>query len=230
MALTVCGVKLSPFVRKVRVQLIEKGVPHEVEPLNPFQAGDEFTAINPLRRIPFLKDADAGPDFTLPDSSAIAHYIERKHPENPMMPEKIADYGRALWFEEYADTELAAKAGVGVFRPMIFPQLSGKAPDQDSAIEGVRKLAPLFDYLESQIKGRDWFAGDRFSLADISVATHFVNLGLTGVAPTPDRWPALDDFLSRAFARESFRTVNADHAEMEADLIKLNIPAEDLWS
>ncbi|MCJ9427704.1 glutathione S-transferase family protein [Kordiimonas marina] len=230
MALTVCGVNLSPFVRKIRVQLIEKGVPHDVEPLNPFQAGDDFTAINPLRRIPLLKDADVGPDFTLPDSSAIAHYIERKHPDSPMMPESVADYGRALWLEEYADTELAGKVGIGVFRPMVFPQLAGGAPDMASAAEGARKLARLFDYLESQIEGRDWFAGDRFSLADISVATHFVNLGLTGVAPASDRWPALDDFLSRAFARESFRTVNAEHAEMDAGLAKLNVPAEELWS
>ncbi|TNE62161.1 MAG: glutathione S-transferase family protein [Alphaproteobacteria bacterium] len=230
MALILCGLNLSPFVRKIRVQLEEKGIGYEIDPVSPFQAGDEFTALNPLRRIPVLKDADAGPDFVLPGSSAIAQYIERKHPEHPMLPKDAANYGRALWIEEYADTELAGKVGMGVFRPMIFPQLAHKAPDQAAAAEGARKLGPVFDYLERTLAGNDWYAGPDFSLADISVATHFVNLGIVGLAPVPLRWPALCAFLDRAFARETFKRLNAEHDKMKAGLVKINVTAEELWT
>lgn len=229
MGLIVCGANLSPFVRKIRVQLMEKGVPFTLEQLNPFQAGEEFTEQNPLRRIPILKDTDIGPDFVLPDSSVIAQYIEKKYPTPAMLPDDSADYGRALWFEEYADTELALKVGLGVFRPMVFPQMAGSEANTEDALIGAKKLAPVFDYLDGAIAGKTWFAGNKFGLADISVATHFMNLRFTGVAVCADRWPNLAAFIDRAFARETFAAVNAEHDKMIAGLKKLDVDAKELW-
>jgi len=230
MTLTVCGLPGSPFFRKICTQLNEKGIAYDVENLSPFQAGEELTAINPLRRIPLLKDSDAGADFILPDSSAIFHYLEKKHPEPSLLPTDLAEYGRALWFEEYADSEMASKIGIGAFRSVVFPQLAGREPDIETALTCIReKLPAIHDYLESQLEGKDWFAGGAFGLADISVAVQYGNLSFAGYSPSPKRWPNLAAFMRRVGERDSFTTPHLQAARFFAAMKKIEIdPSEGL--
>lgn len=230
MTLTVCGLLGSPFFRKICTQLNEKGIPFEIEALNPFQAGDEFTAVNPLRRIPLLKDSDQGEDFALPDSSVIFQYIERKHPENSLLPVDLKDYGRALWLEEYADTEMAMRIGLGVFRPVIFPQMGGKEADFDSALETIRtRLPAIHDYLENELGDNDWFVGDSMSVADIAIGVQYGNLAFTGYTPSPSRWPRLTAFMKRIGSKESFANVHIKAATAFGTMKQLEVdPAEGL--
>jgi len=230
MTLTVCGLMGSPFYRKICTQLNEKGLDYETEILNPFQAGDEFTDINPVRRIPVLKDSDVSDDFILPDSSAIFHYIERKHPEYSLLPTDNADYGKALWFEEYADSEMASKIGLGVFRAVVFPQMAGGEPDLETAVSCIKeKLPPIHDYLESQLEGKDWFVGDNFGLADISIAVQYGNLAYAGYAPSAERWPNLAAFMRRVGEKDSFASPHIKGATFFANMKKVEIdPAEGL--
>jgi glutathione S-transferase len=228
--LTVCGLLGSPFFRKICTQLDEKSIDYEVENLNPFAAGDEFTGLNPVRRIPILKDSDQGDGFILPDSSAIFQYIERKHPEPSLLPADLADYGKALWLEEYSDSEMAPKIGLGVFRNVIFPQMAGKKPDMDTAMEFVRtKIPPIHDYLESQLGDNDWFVGNRFGLADISIAVQYGNLAYAGYAPSEKRWPKLRAFMARMGERDAFARLHMAGARFFATMEKIEIdPTEGL--
>ena len=108
--LVIMGVKGSPFVRKVQVVLAEKGVDYEIEQVMPFPPPDWYVEINPAKRIPTLRDRSVGSEGvagTIPDSSAICAYVEHKHPEPSLYPKEAFAYGRALWFEEFADTELS---------------------------------------------------------------------------------------------------------------------------
>lgn len=230
MTLTLCGLLGSPFYRKIMTQLNEKGLEYETENLSPFGADDSFTAINPLRRIPLLKDSDNGADWVLPDSSAIFQYIERKYPEPSLMPEADADYGRALWFEEYADTEMAGTIGLGVFRPVVFPQMQRKAPDFEPALETIRgKLVTINDYIEAALHGREWLAGPRFSLADIAVAVQYGNLSFAGYVPSADRWPNLAAFMKRVGEHDSFAMPHIKAAGLFAEMQKIAVdPAENL--
>ncbi len=230
MALTVCGLIGSPFFRKILTQLNEKGVAYDIEMLNPFTSGDEFTAINPARRIPVLKDSDNGDDWALPDSSAIFHYLEKKIPEPALVPSDLADYGKALWFEEYADTEMASTIGLGIFRKMVFPQMQKQAPDIDGAMDVIRgKLVGINDYIETCLAGREWLVGDSFSVADLSVAVQYGNLAFTGYVPSAARWPELNAFMARVGERESFARPHIKGAAAFAEMIKIEIdPAEGL--
>ncbi len=69
------GTSLSPFVRKVLVVLAEKGVEVQHVPLRFHDPDPRFQAASPLGKIPALDDDG----FLLADSSAIIHYLERKH-------------------------------------------------------------------------------------------------------------------------------------------------------
>lgn len=206
--LVILGVKGSPFVRKVQVFLAEKDVPYEIEMVAPFPAPDWFAEINPLKRIPVLRDRSIGTEGaagTIPDSSAICGYLERKHPEPALYPKDDFSYGRALWLEEFCDSELAARVGGGIFRPVVLAKLMGREPDLDAARKTLAEgVPPLFDYLEGELEGREFALGDAFSIADVSIATQFVNFHHAGARIDAARWPALEAFVSRMHARPSF--------------------------
>ena len=206
--LSIYGVKGSPFVRKVQVFLAEKGVDYEMEAVSIFPAPAWFAAINPAKRIPVLRDRSVGTEGvagTIPDSSAICAYLERKHPAPALYPADAFAYGRALWLEEWADTELAGRIGLGMFRPLVVQRLLGRPPDVAHARRTFREeLPPLFDWLEGELGGRTFLVGDAFSIADLSVATHFVNLRFAGGFIDAARWPRVAAFAERMHARPSF--------------------------
>jgi len=80
---TLYGTLGSPFVRKAIVALTEKGIKYDHDPVIPFPANPEYRKIHPLGRIPAYRDGDR----VLPDSSVILAYLERTHPEPPLLPQ-----------------------------------------------------------------------------------------------------------------------------------------------
>ena len=192
--LVIYGSPVSPFVRKVAGLCITKGVAYEVEPVNVFDPPQWFRDISPMKRIPVLRDrsvAGEGVAGTIPDSSAICAYIEKKHAAPALYPADPMALGEALFIEEFADTSLAVAGGLGIFRPIFFAVSKGQEPGLDKARDAwANQLPPVFDVLEARLGGRAFFAGDALSIADITVACVLMQVSL--VAETPlDQWPAL---------------------------------------
>lgn len=192
--LVIYGSPMSPFVRKVAGVCIAKGLPFEVEAVNVFDPPAWFREISPMKRIPVLRDrsvAEEGMAGTVPDSSAICAFIERKHPAPALYPDDPMALGEALFIEEFADTSLAMAGGLGIFRPIFFAISKGEEPGLDKARDAwANQLPPVFDVLETRLGGRDYFAGDALSIADITVACVLMQIAL--VAETPlARWPGL---------------------------------------
>lgn len=71
---TLYGAPLSPFVRKARIVLAEKGIDYDLVPLDPFRKSEELLRLSPLGRVPALVDDGK----TLADSGVIAQYLEKK--------------------------------------------------------------------------------------------------------------------------------------------------------
>jgi glutathione S-transferase len=224
--LVIMGVKGSPFVRKVQVVLAEKGVPYEIEAVSPFPPPDWFVEINPAKRIPVLRDRSVGTEGaagTIPDSSPICAYIERKHPEPALYPKDDFGYGRALWLEEFGDSVLATPVGIGLFRPLVMAKMMKREPDLDRARKTLAEdLPPLFDYLERELTGKEFAVGDAFSIADVAIATQFGNFSLAGAKVDAARWPVLDAYVERMHARPSFSEC------LEAERKILPAPSTDL--
>lgn len=222
MTITLYGAALSPFVRKVRVVLAEKGLEYKHDPVSPFAPPDYFLEISPLKRVPVLRDDSEGPDATLPDSSAICGYLERKHPNPPLYPAQAFAYGRALWIEEFADSDFIATVGGGVFRPTVIAKLMKKEPDFALANETWETKAPRFlSFFEKELNLRPHFVGDALTLADIAVASPFVNAAHAGFAPDAATYPGLSRFLKAMHARPSFAACIAEERKM---LERLGIP------
>jgi len=199
---TLFGVNASPFVRKVRVVLAEKGLAYDLEPVIPINVPDDFRAMSPLGKIPTYRDGDE----VLPDSSVISAYLEKKYPQPPLYPSDPYQFGRAMWFEEYADTALVGVVGPKIFfQKVINPAFFGR-PSDDAMVEKAvnDELPPLFDYLESQISGST-VAGSMFSIADIAIGSQFVNLRHAGYGVDEGRWPKLAKYVAAIHARPSFQ-------------------------
>jgi glutathione S-transferase len=214
MSLVVLGGSVSPFVRKVRVFLAEKGLDYELQQVNPFSPPEGWREISPLGKIPAFKDGDR----IVNDSSVICAYLERRFPQTPLYPAEAYEYARALWFEEFADGGLVAIAGPKIFLPLVLKPLFGGKPAADPADEAAaekclrEEVAPLFDYLEREVGDREFLVGGRLSIADVAVASPFVNLRHAGVAPERKRWPRLRAYLDRAHARPAFAKLIAEES------------------
>jgi len=212
----ILGAPLSPFVRKVRVFCAEKGIDYDMEFISPFSPPEGWREISPLGRIPVLALVDDdGSRRYLPDSSVICAFLEQMHPEPSLIPVEPIERGDTLWLEEYADSELAGAIGGGIFRPVVLAGMSGGEPDLAKARDTMDNVLPkYFDYLEAQLGDKEFYVEDRFTLADISVATSFVNMAHGGFEPDPKRWPKLSAFLKRILGRESFAFCIAQEQRM----------------
>ena len=202
MAIKLYGAALSPFVSKTRVFLAEKDIPFESVHVDPFNAPEDYSNINPLRRIPAMEHDGQ----LLADSAVICAYVEKAFPETPSLyPMDAHDYAHALWLEKYADYELAPLTTFTVFRNRVIMKLMGKPSDEERIAKALgEKLPPHFAYLESQIKGREWFAGEQFSIADIAVVSQFVNFAHGGERLDPQHYPALAAHVDKVMARPTF--------------------------
>jgi glutathione S-transferase len=211
---TVYGVALSPFVRKVRVAMAEKGITYDLDPVIPVNVSPEFRKISPLGKVPAFRDGE----ITLADSSVIVAYLERTHPTPPpLFPSDPYEYARALWFEEYADSGLVAVIGPKIFfqkivGPRFFDQKADEAVIQKAVQE---ELPPMFDYLESQLApGTRTLVGGQFTVGDIGVASQFVNLFHAGFGVDAKRWPKLATYLAAIHERPSFAPLIAEERKV----------------
>jgi glutathione S-transferase len=207
---TVYGVNASPFVRKVRVFLAEKNVSYDLEPIIPINVSADYKKISPLGKIPAYRDGDV----TLSDSSVICAYLERVKPEPALYPGDPYEYARALWFEEYGDSGLAAVAGAKIFlERIVAPRFLNRPTDEAVVNKAINEeLPPLFDYLESQLTADGTIVGKMFSIGDIGIATQFVNMRHSGVTVDAARWPKLARYVDRLHSRPSFKAVIEEEA------------------
>lgn len=199
------GFPLSPYVRKVHLVAAEKGVKVEMVLGDPRKPLPEFLAASPFRKIPALQDGD----YTLCDSTAIVSYIDAKHPEVPIFPADPAARGKAIWFEEFADTIMTAAGGKVVFNRFVGPKFLDLPGDEAAAELGVQELEPILAYLEGQAPASGWLAGSEFSIGDIAVASMLRTLGYVGLEPDAATHPATAAWYERVKARPAWQAVAA---------------------
>ena len=201
---TIHGVNASPFVRKVRVAMEEKGLAYELEPVMPIGVSDEFKKLSPLGKIPVYQDGD----FVLPDSSCIIAYLERVHPEPALYPSDAQQYGHALFFEEYGDTRLVDDLTAVFFQRVVRHKIMKQEPDEALVkVTLSERVPPLLDFLETQVGDGEGIVGGRFSIADIGIASPFVNFHHAGESVDSGRWPKLAAYLERIHSRPSFKSL-----------------------
>jgi glutathione S-transferase len=94
-----------------------------------------------------------------------------------------------------------------VFFERVVKTLILKAkPDEARVKEALEKTPPVLDWLETQVPASgDAILGGRFSIADIAIASQFVNWEHGRERVDPKRWPKLAAYIDRIHARPSFK-------------------------
>jgi glutathione S-transferase len=199
------GSSLSPFVRKVLAYAAEKGIELDLQPTGsaPGHPSDEFLEASPLRKMPALRDGS----FMLADSSAIIQYLEAKFPEPPLIPQDPEMRGKAIWFEEFADTVLASCGAKMFYNRVVLPRFFGKPGNEEEANNAeCGELPPLLDYLERTVPEPGKFlVGGQITLADIAVASPFANFAHLGCARDPVRHQRVYAYVDSILERPCFR-------------------------
>jgi glutathione S-transferase len=80
--ITLCGIAISNYYNKVKLALLEKGIPFEEERVNTGSKDEAVLSCSPLGKVPFIRTAQ-GP---LCESEAIMGYLEAIHPQPPLLP------------------------------------------------------------------------------------------------------------------------------------------------
>ena len=168
--ITLCGMPLSNYYNKVKLALLEKGVPF-TEELVPTKSTDAAVlGASPLAKIPFIRTPQGG----LCESQAILEYIESAHPVPALLPADPFEAAKVRELTIFIDLHLEL-----VVRD-LYPQafFGGTVSDGTKARvhQQLEKNIPAFKALA---KFSPYVAGDTFTQADCSA---FANLPLLGMA------------------------------------------------
>jgi glutathione S-transferase len=192
----------SPYARKVRIALAEKGIPFELQTEVPWDASTRTPDHNPLEKLPVLVLPEGRGIY---ESRFILEWLEAKHPEPPLLPSGTDDILAARQVEVVGDG--ICDACVLLFWERHRREEEQSAPwiaRQRRKVDG--GLRWLSDLAEARNGGRDWLVGDRFGLADIVAGTV---LGYLDVRFPEHPWrslhPVLVRLAERLATRPSFR-------------------------
>ncbi len=198
------GSNTSPYVRKARLVLLEKNIPHTFVVDPPSEPNSKVTLFNPLGRIPALILDDGTCVF---DSTVITEYADTLNdspiliPRNDALARMRVRRGEAL-ADGIMDSAIVVR--MERIRP-IGKQEQGNIDLHNSAI--TRALA----HIAEQLGQREWCEGNSITLADLALVSALVYLDLR----QPERdWrsahPNLAAWFNRLGTRPCVRTALAE--------------------
>jgi len=153
------GSPTSPYVRKVRVLIAEKGLDCEFVTADPYAANSPV-ARNPLGLVPVLIRDD---DSALFDSPVIAEYLDSL--KSPLL---IPDKGELRW-----EVLRLAALGDGILDQCVARTMELRRPASEQSAEANKrrevKIGRAIEFAEQQVPGGAYLAGGRLTLADIAL-------------------------------------------------------------
>ncbi|MBS7792897.1 glutathione S-transferase N-terminal domain-containing protein [Roseococcus sp. SDR] len=184
----------SPYARKVRIALLEKGIPFTLQTEVPWHGTTATPAYNPLEKLPVLVQPDGTGIY---ESRFILEWLEVKHPTPRLLPDDPEAILAARQVEVLADGVCDAVVLLFFERMRAAPSEEWIARQRRKVEGGVRALAE---------RAEDGFlVGNRFGLADIAAGTALRYLAVR--FPEFDwagQYPNLAAMSARLEARPSF--------------------------
>ncbi|MDB5374337.1 MAG: Glutathione S-transferase domain protein [Belnapia sp.] len=189
----------SPYARKVRIALAEKGIPFELITEVPWDSTTATPQYNPLEKLPVLIFEDGTSAY---ESRYILEVVEARWPTPPLLPPGVDGILAARKVEVIAD-------GICDACVLLFWERH-RAPEMQSAewiARQRRKVDGGLQALADLAGDREWMVGDRFGLADIATGTVLRYLDVRFPKhPWRQQHPNLVALGARLEARPSFAT------------------------
>jgi glutathione S-transferase len=211
--LKLCGVHLSNYHNKVRIALLEKGVPFEEDAGCAPSQKEEVLSRSPLGKVPWL-ELDGG--RRLVESQVIAEYLEETYPEKPLLPRDPFERAKVreliTFIEWYAEMVARRLYGQAFF---------GKGPVSDAAKQAVEtELMKGLRALKGMAKFDPFVAGKTLTLADCAAFVHLPLITLsTKIVYGRDfmeEIPQVKPYMKMLAERPAFARVNEDRKAASA--------------
>jgi glutathione S-transferase len=158
----------APNPRRVRIFLAEKGitVPAEQVDLGALkQKSAEFTAINPLQRVPALILDDGS---VLTESIAICRYFDALHPKPPLFGRGALEAARVEMWQRRLELHLLFPVAQ-VFRNQHPAMKDMEVPQVPAWAEANKpRIADFLSLLDRELINRQFIAADHYTVADIT--------------------------------------------------------------
>ena len=213
--LKLCGFHVSNYHNKVRLALLEKGVPFEEDAGCRPSQNEAFLTRSPLGKVPFMEVDGA----VLTESQVICEYLEDTHPAKPLYPRDPLARAQVRELIQYIELhmELVARR---LYREAFF---GGKVSDETKK-EVERDLAKGVRGFATRVRFDPYIAGDSLTLADCSA---FVHLPLVSLASKLafgrdflEGLPQVKPYLKMLGERPAFARVNEDRKTAQAAMAK----------
>jgi len=209
--LKLCGFHVSNYHNKVRLALLEKGVPFEEESnVHPSQK-DDYVALSPMGKVPYLEVDGA----RLRESAVICEYLEEAFPQKPLLPKD--PLARARVRELIVFIELHMEL---VVRRLYGGLFFGRPFSDEMKSQVEREIAKGVRAFKAVAKFEPFVAGKELTLADCAA---FVHLPLVSLATKTaygrdflEELPQVKPYLGMLGERPAFALVNEDRKAAQA--------------
>ena len=219
MSLALYGHPFSSYTQKVLIALYENGTPFEFRCLAPDspQHAAEWLRRWPLRKFPLLLDGDR----SIVEASIIIEHLQLMHPGPvgllPADPIKALD---VRFLDRFFDLHVMSPV-----QQAVDGALTGDPIRREQGLAFAQaKLDLAYAWLEGQLAGRAWAAGDNFTLADCAAAPALFYADWTH--RIAEAFPVLHAYRARLLSRPSFARA-VDEARPYRPLFPLGAPSRD---
>ncbi len=186
--ITLCGFGVSGYYNKIKLILLEKGIPFRERLVYPWER-ETFRNSSPLGKIPFIETEEGG----LSESQVILEFLEDRYPARPMYP--AGEFQRAKCRELIQYLELNAEwVARRLYKEAFF---GGKVADADKR-EAKERLALGLTAVAQLSSFSPFIFGASFTAADCAAYVHFFSIRHTTLAIFGDNM--LEQFVPKSTA------------------------------
>lgn len=166
------GADYSVYVRIARLCLIEKGIEHQLVPLDIFAAGGppaDYLAKHPFGRIPAFEHQD----ISLYETSAITRYIDEAFEGPHLQPLDPLHRARCNQLISIADNYAYPHLVWGVYVERVSKPARGVPTDEDTLVAALPKARNCLMAMSQLMGDAPWLVGEQLTLADLYAAPMF---------------------------------------------------------
>ncbi len=198
--------RVCPFAHRVRLAIMEKGLPCELVEIDLRDKPSWYLDIYPAGAVPTLRHDD----FFLSESLIINEYIDELRHDPPLMPQKAMARAEARLWMDFAGTQFVSQ-----FYRLL------KAQDDDNRSKSSQDLHSALKTIDTELakrrsNGPYWF-GEKVSLTDIAFYPWF------------ERWPVLEHYRGLSIP-EQFSTLRDWIATMQQrDSVRMGRAPESFY-
>ncbi|MDX8405459.1 MAG: glutathione S-transferase N-terminal domain-containing protein [Mariprofundus sp.] len=184
----------SPDSHRTRIVLAEKELPIKTHDLEPADLPADFLKLNPYGKLPTVIDRD----IVFFESSVVNEYLDERYPHPPLKPGSPS---------QRAQMRLAVMQLEGELYPLY---KETKNPRKKR--EAVKKIAAYLESLNGYLARQEFFIGEQYTLADITLAP--ILWRLESIDLDTAAWPHLEAYMDRLFERPAFERALSEFEQM----------------